>query len=90
MFGWGYVIEHCISLFKKEQEEKLYRNYVAECLRISTENIAKITTLLTGGKEECKYVGVSFEDMINPKPIKQQTSDEIIEHISNKLQKIGG
>lgn len=89
MFGWGYVIEYCISLFKKEQEEKLYKNYVAECARIVTENTAKILSAITHA-DDCKYIGPSFEEMMKPKPIDKRTAEEVIEAISDKLQKIGG
>lgn len=90
MFGWGYVIEYCISLFKKEQEEKLYQNYVAECLRIMTENTAKIASALLREDADCHYISVSFHDMLDPKPTDTRTSEEVIESIGNKLQHIGG
>lgn len=89
MFGWGYVIEYCISLFKKEQEEKLYKNYVAECLRITTENTAKLLSAMTHS-EDCKYISISLDDILNPKPVETRTSEEVIESIGNKLQQIGG
>lgn len=90
MFGWGYVIEYCISLFKKEQEEKIYKNYVAECARIVTENTAKIASLLSRGETEIHYMSMSFHDIIDPKPVEKRTSEEVIESIGNKLQQIGG
>lgn len=89
MFGWGYVNDVCIVLFKKEQEEKLYKKYVAECARIVTENTARILSTLTHG-DDCKYIGLSFEEMLNPKPIDNRTAEEVIDAISDKLQKIGG
>lgn len=38
LYGKGYVIEHCISLFQKYQEEKAYRIYVTDCLKTIVEN----------------------------------------------------
>ena len=32
LYGSGYVIEHCISAFRKSQEEKAYRIYVTDAL----------------------------------------------------------
>jgi len=37
LFGSGYVIEHCIAVFKNKQEERLYRSYVAECLKTTAQ-----------------------------------------------------
>ena len=68
----------CISLFQKEQEEKAARIYYAECLRIMTENTAKIC----GGS----YIEAKLQDILDPKPVDNRTADEIIEGIRNKLK----
>ena len=68
----------CISLFQKEQEEKAVRNYYAECLRIMTENTAKF-----GGGS---YIEAKLQDILEPKPVDNRTSDDIIEGIKNKLK----
>lgn len=79
----------------------MYQNYVAECLRIATENTAKSVAWLSRGEEQCSYISVSFDDILNPKPVEEKTADEIIDEIqaefdrlgfenNNKLQKIGG
>ncbi len=41
IMGIGYVIEHYIAFFKKEQHEKAYKIYITDSLRIITENTAK-------------------------------------------------
>ena len=69
MFGWGYAKETCISLFQKEQEDKAVRIYYAECLRIITENTAK----MGGGS----YITVKLDDILNPKQVENRTSEEI-------------
>ena len=48
--GIGYVIEHYIAFFQKEQKDKAYRLYVTDALKIITENTAKANggTYLTG------------------------------------------
>ena len=68
----------CISLFQKEQEEKAVRNYYAECLRIMTENTAKV-----GGGS---YIEAKLQDILDPKPVDNRTADDIIEGIRNKLK----
>ena len=67
----------CISLFQKEQEEKAVKIYYAECLRIITENTAKI-----GGGS---YIQAKLQDILDPKPVENRTADEIIEGIRKKL-----
>ena len=69
MFGWGYVKDFCISLFQKEQEDKAVKIYYAECLRIITENTAKI-----GGGS---YIAVKLADILNPKHVENRTGEEI-------------
>ena len=61
--------DFCISLFQKEQEDKAVKNYYAECLRIITENTAK----MGGGS----YITAKFADIINPKPVDNRTGEEI-------------
>ena len=68
----------CISLFQKEQEEKAVKIYYAECLRIMTENIAK----MGGGS----YIEAKLQDILDPKPVDNRTADDIIEGIRNKLK----
>lgn len=50
--------------------------YIAECLRMITENTAKIT----GGK----YIERSLQDIISPKP--QKSADEIVSTIKAKFR----
>lgn len=69
MFGWGYVKDFCISLFQKEQEDKAVKIYYGECLRIISENTAK----MGGGS----YVTVKLADIINPKPVDNRPVEEI-------------
>lgn len=80
MFGWGYVKDFCISLFQKEQEEKAERYYIAECLRIMTENTARAF----GGN----YIELKLYDMMNPKPVEKRSADDVINDIKSKLEKM--
>ena len=78
MFGLGYARDLCISLFRKEQEEKAVKIYYGECLRIMTENTAKFA----GGS----YIEAKLQDILDPKPIDNRTADDIIKGIRNKLK----
>ena len=61
--------DFCISLFQKEQEDKAIKIYYAECLRIITENTAK----MGGGSS----IAAKFADIINPKSVDNRTGEEI-------------
>ena len=61
--------DFCISLFQKEQEDKAVKIYYAECLRIISENTAK----MGGGS----YITVKLADIINQKPVDSRTGEEI-------------
>ena len=61
--------DFCISLFQKEQEDKAVKIYYAECLRIISENMAK----MGGGS----YITVKLADIIDSKPVDNRTGEEI-------------
>ena len=50
MLGSGYVIEHCISAFKRMQEEKSYKIYVSDALQCIAKNTTHFVTF--NGVEE--------------------------------------
>ncbi len=77
--GIGYVIDHYISYFNKEQKEKAYKVYISDVLRIISENTAKYS----GGS----YVKVRYSELIDPPKKETRTSEEIIENIRNKLRR---
>lgn len=72
IIGRGYVIQHCISLFKKHQEELSYRFYETELLR----GIAKSLGL---------NVDMTYRDIIEPKKEEKRTASEIVSNIKNRL-----
>ena len=39
--GRGYVIEHCMSALREQTEEKLYRTYITDALKLIAENAQK-------------------------------------------------
>lgn len=66
------MIQHCISLFKKYQEELSYRFYETELLR----GIAKSLGL---------NVDMTYRDIIEPKKEETRTASEIVSNIKNRL-----
>lgn len=80
LIGTGYVIDHCISCFHKEQKKKLHDVYVTDVLRLISENTAKTV----GGS----YMKVRYLDLIDPKKEETRTANEVIDNIRNKLKGI--
>ena len=54
--------------------------YYAECLRIISENTAK----MGGGS----YIQAKLVDILDPKPVDNRTADEIINGIKDKIKKM--
>ena len=62
-----------MSRYKREQEEKAYRVYVTDALRLTVEN----TATYAGGN----YINARYIDVIEPKKVDTRTGDEIVEDI---------
>lgn len=77
--GSGYVIDHCISAFQKEQEEKAFKIYLTDALQAIAEN----TQRFAGGMKMNKR----YYDIINIKPQQKQeeTADEIILRLKERV-----
>lgn len=58
---------------KQASKEEAYRWYMAECLLMATENTAKFV----GGR----YMTLSFDELLHPKPVDNRTGDEIVADI---------
>lgn len=76
ILGRGYIVEHCISLFKKNQEEHAFRKYVADAVHFMNEAVYK----RIGGR--CHKN--TFSDFIDRKPEDNRTGDEIAMEIIKK------
>ena len=79
VLGSGYVMDHCISAFQKEQEEKAFRIYLSDAVMAIADNTAKFA----GGSK----MSSRFYDIINIKKEakKEETADEIILKIKEKV-----
>ena len=80
MIGIGYVIEHYIAFFKKEQQEKAYKVYITDALRVITENTAK----MNGGS----YIQARYAEIIEPRKEEKRTANEVIWDLKDKLRRL--
>ena len=69
-------MRYAMARYQSQQRDLAYRIYVTDCLRIISENTAKI-----GGGS---YITAKFEDIINPKPVDNRTGEEIAADIINR------
>ena len=62
-------MRYATARFNQHQRDLAYRIYIADCLRILSENTAKAV---------CgSYISAKFSDIINPKPVDNRTGEEI-------------
>lgn len=72
--GRGYVIEHCVSTLKSNNEKKSFQVYVTDALMAIAEN----TTHLVGSQGVVDYgrtITQRWIDVINPAPVVEQPED---------------
>ena len=62
-------MRYAMARFNQHQRDLAYRIYVSDCLRIISENTAK----MGGGS----YITAKLADIINPKPVDDRTGEEI-------------
>lgn len=63
---------------KADVEKELYYQYTARCLRIITENTAKLS--------QGNYIAVELDEILNPKPEAKYVEGETSERIKSKLR----
>ena len=62
-------MRYAMARFNQHQRDLAYRIYVTDCLRIISENTAKMGN--------GSYITAKFADIINPKPVEKRTGEEI-------------
>ena len=62
-------MRYAMARYQSQQRDLAYRIYVSDCLRIISENAAK----MCGGS----YITNKLADIINPKPVDNRTGEEI-------------
>lgn len=85
------MIDHCVSAFRKEQEEKSYRIYVTDCLKAIAENTTHLVGL-DGVVEYGAKISERWIDLIEPKAKKidqneTMTCEEIVTGIWKRMKK---
>lgn len=79
LFGMGYVINHCISLFQKEQEEEQYNKFYFKSVSYIAQSIRAIANGLAQADVMPSYV-----DFINDEPEDNRTAEEIVDDVLAK------
>ena len=69
-------MRYATARFNHHQRDLAYRIYVTDCLRMATENTAKMS--------QGSYTAARFYDIINPKPVDNRTGEEIAAEIINR------
>ena len=62
-------MRYAVARYQSQQRDLAYRIYVTDCLRMISENTAKIS----GGS----YITAKLADIINPQPVDNRTGEEI-------------
>ena len=62
-------MRYATARFNQHQRDLAYRIYVTDCLRMATENTAKMS--------QGAYAAARFYDIINPKPVDNRSGNEI-------------
>ena len=62
-------MRYATARFNQHQRDLAYRIYVTDCLRMATENTAKMS--------QGSYTAARFYDIINPKPVGSRAGEEI-------------
>ena len=69
-------MRYAMARYQSQQRDLAYRIYVTDCLRIISENTAK----MGGGS----YITAKFADIINTKPVDNRAVEEIAADIINR------
>ena len=62
-------MRYAMARFNQHQRDLAYRIYVTDCLRMATENTAKMS--------QGAYTAARFYDIINHKPVDNRSGNEI-------------
>lgn len=76
-------MEHCVSAFLEIQKEKAYKIYITDCLY----SITNMYSMSHGG-EEMPIQKRFAEILIQEKPKKEETAEEIISRMREKAKRM--
>lgn len=74
LYGRQYILDSCIEMYSDEQREKAYRMYIAESLRILTDN----TSRMNGGYVQGRL------SIYDKQQTENRTAEEIVEDVSRR------
>ena len=70
MLGSGYVIEHCVSVFKEKKRQEVFNVYLTDCL----------AGILIGRGAKIKR----YYDILHPAKNDNRSPNEIVDNITNR------
>lgn len=76
LFGSDYIVDSCIALYEQEQRHEVWRIYMANGIKILTEN--------TATHKGAKSLAKSYTDLF--KPIDKRTGDEVAADVIKKCR----
>ena len=79
-------MRYAASRYEKERRDSAYRIYVSECLRMISENSAKLTSMLGRGDVEAAYMSLKRDDILTPTKKRALREGEPTESIRRKLR----
>ena len=84
LFGSGYVIEHCVSAFLEDRQEKAYKTYVTDALRA-------IFQCVSGSNDNDSTRWIDLVDVNNNGTEKTEKNskscEEIVDDIWSKIER---
>lgn len=86
LLGSGYVIDHCISAFSKEQEEKAFRIYLTDALKVISENTAGGERRSAMSKRWIELMDIQTEEPMGTMSADEK-ADKIITDLKNRLNR---
>lgn len=73
LMGKGYVVDYCISLLRKKQEQRRFQIYLTDVLMIMNNNIQRCFGGAKINQRYADYFGKKKEDKRSAKQIVQDT-----------------
>ena len=77
IFGSGYVVDHCVAVFAKKEQEKMFRSYLADSLMAIANNTA-------GLAEQGQVMTARLAELMSWVDVDERTGDEIALDIINR------
>ena len=84
LYGKGYVIDHCASVYLERREERLYRIYVTDALKAIAEN----TTHYLGADDMFDYgasLSLRWIEALEPQQEEEIIDDRSCEEVAHSI-----